>query len=177
MTDISKTIEAKSDQLNADDLIGTSKVLKITGLKMVAGDQPVAISYEGDNGKPWKPCKAMRRVLIAAWGTNGDDYIGKSVKVFNDSSVKWAGQEVGGIRVSAMSDLHGPLKIAIAIAKGKRIPYCVDVLEVPKAKTIEQQREDCIAAIIAKGFQAPLERIAAAQNKAELSIIYKEVVV
>ena len=171
--DISKTIEAKSDQLNADDLIGTSKILKITDIKMIAGDQPVSIFYEGDNGKPYKPSKGMRRVLIAAWGTDSAQFIGRSLKVYNDASVKWAGQEVGGIRISAMSDIPGPLKIALTLAKGKRVPYSVEVLAV---KTIEEMRADCIAAIKAKGIEPPLEKINGAQNKTELTTIYKEVV-
>jgi len=33
MIDLSKTIEAKSDQLNADDLLGGPRILKITGIK------------------------------------------------------------------------------------------------------------------------------------------------
>jgi hypothetical protein len=169
--DISKTIEAKSDQLNADDLIGASKILKITEIKVVAGDQPVSIHYEGDNGKPYKPSKGMRRVLIAAWGADSAQFIGRSLKVYNDQTVRWAGQEVGGIRISAMSDIPGPLKIALTLAKGKRVPYSVEVLYV---KTLEEMKTDCIAAIKAKGIEPPIEKINAAQNKAELSTIYKE---
>jgi len=171
--DISKTIEAKSDQLNADDLIGTSKILKITDIKMIAGDQPVAIFYEGCNDKPYKPSKGMRRVLIAAWGTDSAQFIGRSLKVYNDQSVKWAGQEVGGIRISAMSDIPGPLKIALTLAKGKRVPYSVDVLAV---KTIEEMRADCVAAIKSKGIEPPLEKINEAKDKTELTKIYKEAI-
>ena len=60
MLDMTTTIEAKSDQLNADDLIGSPKTIKITTVKACAGDQPIAVNYEGDNGKPYKPNKAMR---------------------------------------------------------------------------------------------------------------------
>ena len=61
---IQKTIEAKSDQLNADDLIGKSRTIKITDVKVLDSDvQPVLISFEGDNGKPYKPSKGMIRVL------------------------------------------------------------------------------------------------------------------
>jgi len=67
MIDLTKTIEAKSDQLNADDLIGNSRTIKIKGVKVIAGDQPVVISYEGDEGKPWKPCKGMRRIMAGLW--------------------------------------------------------------------------------------------------------------
>ena len=58
MTDITKTVAPKTDQLNADDLVGGRKMtIKITGVKGSGGkDQPISISFEGDNGKPWKPC-------------------------------------------------------------------------------------------------------------------------
>ena len=51
--DISKTIAPKSDQLNADDLIAGPKTITVTGIKLVAEDQPVAIHFEGDDGKPY----------------------------------------------------------------------------------------------------------------------------
>jgi hypothetical protein len=66
MLDLSKTIAPRSDQLNADDLIGGPRTITITGVKLVAEDQPVAISFDNDEGKPWKPCKSMRRVLVKA---------------------------------------------------------------------------------------------------------------
>jgi hypothetical protein len=49
---IGETIQPKSDQLNADDLIGGSKTIKITQIKVYDREvQPVEISYEGDEGK------------------------------------------------------------------------------------------------------------------------------
>jgi hypothetical protein len=138
MLDLSKTIEAKSDQLNADDLIGGPKTLKITAVKKVSGDQPVAIHYEGDNGKPYKPCKSMLRVLMAAWGINGEAYVGRSMTVFNDTSVKWAGQEVGGIRISHLSDMPGQMKMALTATRGKKVQYVVDLLKT--AEISEEQK-------------------------------------
>nr|MBX2835055.1 hypothetical protein [Micavibrio sp.] len=69
MTDISHTIVPKSMQLNADDLISEPKTITITQVRVKDNpDQPVAISYQGDNGKPYYPCKSMRRVMVRAWG-------------------------------------------------------------------------------------------------------------
>ena len=71
MMDISDTIIAKSDQLNASDLIGGPITVTITGVKRFdSAEQPIAISYEGDNGKPFKPCKSVRRLLVGMWGMN-----------------------------------------------------------------------------------------------------------
>ena len=56
MTTMLDTVIPNSQQLNADDLIGgQSRTIKITNVTIAMGEQPVAIHYEGDNGKPYKP--------------------------------------------------------------------------------------------------------------------------
>ena len=56
---------ATRDQLNADDLIGGPRTITVTRVsKMKEPDQPIAIYFEGDGGKPYKPGKSMRRVLL-----------------------------------------------------------------------------------------------------------------
>ena len=144
MIDLSKTIEAKSDQLNADDLLGGPRIIRITAVKSGSSDQPIHISYEGDNGKPWKPSKGMRRVLVAAWGSDGEAYIGRSVEVYNDQSVKWAGAEVGGIRISRMSDIKNTIVLPLTLSRGKKTPVIIKPLEGKKELTIEERREKTI---------------------------------
>lgn len=125
MVDISSTIIAKSDQLNADDLIGGSITVTITNVSLTESpDQPLTINYDGDNGRPYKPCKSMRRVLAAAWGNDGSKFIGRRVTLFRDPRVKWAGQEVGGVRISHMSDLPKPvINLSLQVTRGKKAPY------------------------------------------------------
>lgn len=130
MIDISGTTEPKSDQMNADDLIAGSMTITVTSVKVVGGDQPVNIGYDGDNGKPFKPCKSMRRVLVIAWGKNGEDYIGRSMVVYRDPSVKWAGAEQGGIRISHMSHIKDKIRTMLTVSRGKRVLYVVEVLQV-----------------------------------------------
>lgn len=133
MTDLSKTIVPKSDQLNADDLIVGTKTVTITSVTVGEGEQCVSIGFSGDDGKPWKPCKSMRRLLIFAWGADGDNYIGRKVTLHNDPSVKWAGAEVGGIRITHMSDINGTLRMMMTVSRGKRIPYVVEqIITVPE---------------------------------------------
>ena len=135
---MSATVEPKSDQLNADDLISGSITIKITVVKHCGGDQPIAIHFEGDNGKPYKPCKSMRRVLIHAWGNEGSDYVGKSACLYLDPEVKFGGIKVGGIRISHLSHLDRVLDIALTATKGKRTPYQVKPLKTtppPAAET------------------------------------------
>lgn len=161
MTDLSKTIVAKSDQLNADDLLVNALTIKITKVSVNNGDQPVVINYEGDNGKPYKPSKSMRRVLTKVWGTDGDKYIGKTMTLYNDPSVKWAGADVGGIRISHMSDMEAEsLKLPLTLSRGKKILYTVNKL------TINELQED--------DLKKWAEKINSAKTKDELKAISVE---
>lgn len=126
--DITATLAPKSNQLNTDDLIAGPKTITIT--KVVAGnpEQPVAIHFDGDEGKPWYPCKSMRRVLVAAWGADALQYVGRGVTLFRDPSVTYGGIQVGGIRVSHLSGIDGPLSIALTVTRQRRAPYKVQPL-------------------------------------------------
>ena len=174
--DLTKTIEAKSDQLNADDLLGGPKTIKITKVSLVSGDQPVLIHYEGDNKKPFKPSKSMMRVLIKGWGSDGDKYAGRTMTLYNDPTVKWAGQEVGGIRISHMSDLDGTLRMAIALTRGKKIPYTVLPWKEIAEKTLEEKIEACIDALEKAGIKLDDEqtlKLESVKDATELKVIYK----
>lgn len=132
MTDLSRTIAPKSDQMNADDLISGPKTITV---KAVSGNQdpqqPISINYEGDEGKPYKPCKSMRRVMVAAWGGNGHDYVGRSMTLYCDPAVKFGGIEVGGIRISHMTHIDRDLTLALTASKSVRRPFHVKRLEAP----------------------------------------------
>jgi hypothetical protein len=166
MIDISKTIIAKSDQLNSDDLIAGSKTIEITKVSLGAADQPVNLNYEGDDKKPYKPCKSMRRLMIHAWGKNGEDYVGKKMTVYNDPSVKWAGGEVGGIRISHMSHLENdkPLHVMLTKTRGSKAAYTVQPLIVKPKIALTDEAFD--------GFCADMS---AAKTMADLSKISKSI--
>ncbi len=153
--DISKTIAPKSDQLNADDLIAGPKTITVTGIKLVAEDQPVAIHFEGDDGKPYKPCKSMRRVLIKAWGPNGAAYVGRSMTLFLDEQVRFGGAAVGGIRISHLTAIDKPLSMALTATRGTKKAYTVQPLAVQKADK--------------SALKAVLDQIAASTGKDGLS--------
>ena len=137
--DISDTIVARSDQLNAEDLVGGPITVTITGVKRTSDEQPVSVEISGGH-KPWKPCKSMRRLLIMAWpdgakkegGETKYDptcWIGRSVTLIRDPSVKWAGELVGGIRVSALSHIKAKFEVALAESKKKKKLVTVEKLE------------------------------------------------
>lgn len=130
MTDMTPVIAAKSDQLNADDLLSGPITIRIRGVEVRdTKDQPVSVYYDGDDGKPFKPCKSMARVMVAAWGADSKAYAGRSMTLFREPTVKWGGIEVGGIRIKAMSHIAEPLLLAITMTKGNKKPYRVEPLQ------------------------------------------------
>lgn len=149
MMDMAAFVVPKSDQLNADDLIAGPRTIRI---ERVSGsgnpDQPVNVHFDGDGGKPFRPCKSMRRVMIAAWGPDAAQYAGRRLTLYRDPKVAFGGMEVGGIRISHMSDIERDLVMALTVTKAKRAPYRVQVLKpdappakkAPDAKTLESAR-------------------------------------
>lgn len=162
MTDLRATIIPKSDQLNADDLIGRTLDITISKVALLGeAEQPIAIHYEGDNGKPYKPCKSMRRVLVAIWGSDGNKFAGRRLRLYRDEKVQFGGMAVGGIRISHMSDIERDHTMALTASKANRKPFTVKPFPsgtaAPKA---EQPPADATldpAALITEG-QAAAER-------------------
>ena len=127
------TIEPKSDQINFDDLIAGPITVRVTGLAAGSAEQPVIVRVSnvatGAAMRDFKPCKSMRRVLIAAWGDKGKDWIGKEATLYGDTSVKFGGVEVGGIRISHVSGITEPLRLKLTTTRSKRSEYVVQVLK------------------------------------------------
>jgi hypothetical protein len=128
--DMTDTIAPKSDQMNSDDLMSGPRTFTITGVKMTgAEDQPVAIYLaEFPSDRPFKPSKSMRRVMVAGWTKDASTYTGKRLTLYRDPDVRFGGQDVGGIRISQMSGIDKPLKLALTVSKGKRSMYVVQPL-------------------------------------------------
>ena len=143
MADVSLAIQPKSDQLNYDDVSGGRElVITITGVNVTNSDQPVSIFYEGCGKKTYKPSKGMTRLLADAWGTESDNWIGKSACLYGDSTAKWAGKEIGGIRIKALSDIPtAGIKPFVTIAKGRRRQTFIEFLNIaPPQPTAEDQK-------------------------------------
>lgn len=151
MIDLRGTIKPKSDQLNADDLIGGPITIRITGVTVGEGEQPVAISYEGDGGKPYKPGKSMRRVLVNLWGPDGAVYMGRSLTLYRDEEVVFGGVAVGGIRISHMSHLQREMTMALTATKAKRKPFTVRPLAIEKPADKPALAVEALLARIASG--------------------------
>jgi hypothetical protein len=133
MNDMTLTVVPKSDQINADDLIGGPRTITITRMAIdPTSEQPVSVYFEGDNGKPYKACKSMRRVMIHAWGPDASKYAGQSMTLYRDADVMFGGMKVGGIRISHLSGIDKPLTMALTATKAKRALFTVRPLTVAK---------------------------------------------
>lgn len=158
VSDLSSTIVAKSDQLNADDLLAGPITVSIIGVSAGAPDQPVSIKIDGGH-QPYKPCKTMRRVLISAWGKNGNDWVGRSMTLFNDPAVLWAGKPVGGIRISHLSDMPKDMNISLAITRGKKTQHNIGVIKNQGASNPSDQNPAYPPEKFLKALPVMLEQI------------------
>lgn len=127
--DISNTIAPKSDQLNADDLLSGPRTVRINRVKAGTAEQPVELHLDGLDGRPYKPGKSMRRVLIALWGSDADTYVGRSLTLYNDQRVKFGPDVTGGIRISHASNIERTATIALTVTRGRRAPFTVEPLK------------------------------------------------
>ena len=132
--DLRPTIIPKSDQLNAEQLLGGPMTVTVTEVRLGSGEeQPVVVHYAGEDGRPYKPCKTCRKILIHAWGADGHQWAGRSLTLYNDPDVKFGGEDVGGIRISHMTDLERDVKVSLTSTRGKKAKYEIKRLSSPVA--------------------------------------------
>lgn len=138
ISDLRRTIVPKSDQLNAEQLLGGPMTITVTDVRAGSGeDQPISIHYANDDGRPFKPCKTMRKVLIHAWGSDGHEWVGKSMELYNDPAVRFGGMDVGGIRIARLTDIPKDIKVSLTATKGKKALHEIKVMRVEVPKTVD----------------------------------------
>lgn len=133
VSNLRDTIIPKSDQLNSDQLLAGPITITVTGVHRGNAEQPVIINYDGDNGRPYKPCKSMRKVLIFAWGEDGGDWVGRSMTLYNNPEVMFGGVKVGGIRISHMSHIERDITLSLAATKGKKSTHTIAKMQARKS--------------------------------------------
>jgi hypothetical protein len=126
--DISSTTAPDSTQVNADDLIGGPVTVTITGVRKGTPDQPVNIDLAEFPDRAYRPGKSMRRLLVAAWGPEASEYVGRRMTMYRDASISFGRDVVGGIRLSHLSHIDKPLTVALTVTRGKRSPFTVEPL-------------------------------------------------
>lgn len=132
--DISSTIVPKSDQLNADQLLNGPLTIIVTRVTMRDGEeQPVSVFYDGDKGRPFKPCKTMRKLLAYAWGANAAEWTGRAMTLCHDPDVKFGAEVVGGVRISHLSDITSDIRVSLTSTRGKKAMASVRKMARPES--------------------------------------------
>ncbi|MFF2054140.1 hypothetical protein ACFVU2_21215 [Leifsonia sp. NPDC058194] len=152
---LTESIAPRSDQLNADDLIAGPVTVTVTEVRQGNAEQPVhVVTEEFGNGRPYKPSKSMRRVLVAAWGADSTNYAGRQMTLFRNPTIRFGKEEVGGIQISHLSNIDAALKIALTVTRGKRAPFTVQPLNGRDWLTELEQAAGNLEAIGALGQAA-----------------------
>ena len=126
-TDISETLAPNSDQLDGVDLASGPRIFTVVSVKVTKGEQPVHVTL-AEFPRVWRPGKNMRRVLGFCWGNEGKHWVGHRVKLYLDPDVKYGGDDVGGVRIAALSHIAKPTDAPIIPSRGKAATWHVDVL-------------------------------------------------
>jgi hypothetical protein len=152
---LTESIVPRSDQTNAEDLLAGP--ITVTIEKVVAGtaEQPVEVHTVEMPGRPYKPSKSMRRVLVVAWGAEASAYIGRRLTLVRNPEITFGRDKVGGIEISHLSDIDKPITIALTVTRGKRRNFSVAPLPPERAWLAELTTAgDNLDAVYALGIAA-----------------------
>lgn len=128
------TAEPRSDQWNADDFIGGPRTFTVAGVTVGSAEQKYDIALEG-NDRVWRPPLTMLRLLMAAWGDEADVWVGRKVTLYRDASISFGRDQVGGIRISHLSHIDKPIKVALTEKRGKKKLHTVEPITDAPAPT------------------------------------------
>lgn len=173
--DLRATIIPKSDQLNAEQLLGGPMTVTVTEVRVKdSEEQPVVVHYAGEEGRPFKPCKTMRKVLIHAWGADGRQWVGRSMTLYNDPAVKFGGEDVGGIRISHLTDIEHDIKVSLTSTRGKKAKYEIrrlvsslagQLVDIARSPTMEALEDNFKAAYRSTKSTTERAQLTAAKDK------------
>jgi len=179
--DLRDTIAPRSDQMNAEDLLAGPRTFTVDRVSKGSAEQPVDIHLVEFPGRPFRPSKTVRRILVNAWGPDANAYTGRRMTLYRDPAVKFGGMDVGGIRVSHLSHIDKSLTVALTVTRGKRLPYTVQPLAAEPTATTDPGAADGGEAAAApvhpdtasafRGLQAQLSERAKAEGWSRADVI------
>lgn len=137
--DLTASIEARSDQINADDLISGPATYTVREVVNGKAEQPFDFLLV-ETERAYRPSKTMRRVIVAAWGPDASQYAGRRLTLYREPSIQFGGKAVGGIRVSHMSGIDKPVEVMAQVTRGKREKFIVQPL--PELSRADQLRSE-----------------------------------
>ena len=119
---------AKSDQIDADNLIGgiTMDVTIKAVQRGPSNEQPLQLVLE-ETDKFYRPSKTFRRALIGCFGDEPSNWIGKRLRLVRNPDTMFGGVKVGGIEVSHAS-IEAPVVFMLAAKRGKKSQVSIDVI-------------------------------------------------
>lgn len=163
MSDISHLIIAKSDRLNAVDIVGGPKLITITSVD-VPKEGPIVVHFEGENGRPWIiGNKTVPRILGKLWTNDSKKWVGHSVEVHYDPDVIYAGEQVGGIRPHAATGIDTTQIIKLKEKRGpKGKVFEIQPLKIQGGKSKPETVQFSMAA-----YEKAIEKVLARSQTAE----------
>lgn len=127
-------IQIKTDRLNYEHFLYGPRTFIIAkwGKRKEQGADKLCLVMDGEESTPFMPCQGMIKCLISedGWGDDLNSWIGKSITLFGDSSVKFGKQEIGGVRISHISGISKPYETKISERRGVRIDY--EIKQLPQ---------------------------------------------
>ena len=126
--DLTQSIVPNSTQLNADDLMAGPITVTIKDVTAGSPEQPFNVNLVEYPGRAYRPSKSMRRVMVIAWGAESSAYTGRQLTLYRNPDIMFGGIKVGGIEISALSDIADTLTIPLTVTRGKRKGFTVKPL-------------------------------------------------
>ena len=166
--DISRSTEPKSDQQNFDDYQAGDRIVTVSEVKAGSAEQPVELHLIEYPGRPYKPSKSIRRVLVACWGPDAAVYAGRKMRLYGDPTVRFGKDIVGGIRIGALSHLEKPVTVSLTVTRGKRAPFTVQPLPNAVDADLEALRAAINTAPTLENLQLVWKAVTAAKYTAQL---------
>jgi hypothetical protein len=153
---MTESIAPRSDQINADDLIGGPATYTVRVVSNGKAEHPFDFLLV-ETDRAYRPSKTMRRVIVNAWGKETSTYAGRCLTLYREPTITFGGQVVGGIRISHMSHLEGdvPAEVRVQVTRGKREKFvvlpltAVDVLRI-EWTTADPERKKAIELKVAQ---------------------------
>ena len=131
MADIRAAIEPLSDRQNATDYLAGPKTFTISGTsdyRDEKGRAKVNIHLAENPDRPFKPSATNLRLIAIGWGEDDAAWVGRRIELSLDPEVTFGRDKVGGIRVTALSDMPQPFTAKLPVTRGKKAEYRVTVL-------------------------------------------------
>ncbi len=125
--DLTESIAPRSDQVNADDLIAGPQTYTIREVIQGKAESPFDFLLV-ETDRAYRPSKTMRRVIVNAWGPEAANYNGRRLTLYREPTIQFGGKTVGGIRISHMSHIDGPVEVMAQVTRGRREKFRVEPL-------------------------------------------------